>query len=93
MQPLAGGLQTLRPQLVAGSPQTSAKQLPEQQSLSWPHPPPLGCKVWHLPFSQRWQGPHGPPHVPPQPSKPQTLPAQSGVQKGVTQKGSPEHWV
>jgi hypothetical protein len=33
-QPLAGGLQTLRPQLGTRSEQMAAKQLPEQHSLS-----------------------------------------------------------
>ena len=88
---MAGGLQTLRPQLVTRSEQTSAKQLPEQQALSTPwHDAPFGSNIWHVPVSQRWQGPHVP-QTPPQPSEPQVLPAQSGVQQGVTQKGTPEH--
>lgn len=89
-QPLAGGTQGPRLQAVTRSAQTLPKQLPEQHSLSWPHCVPFGCNVWHVPFSQRWQGPHCP-QIPPQPSEPHVFPAQSGVQHGVTQKGTPAH--
>lgn len=86
---------------IAASPQTwqAAPPLPHAALAvpGWQTPSgvqqPLGhvCGVQgltHWPFSQR-NAPSHVPQLPPQPSGPQTLPAQSGAQHGATQNGLP----
>ena len=87
-QPLAGGLQGPLRHWVSRSAQTPPKQLSEQHSLSWVHARPFGCKGRHVPFSHTSQRPHDP-QLPLQPSGPQVLPAQVGVQHGAMATQTP----
>ena len=63
----------------------AAQQLPPQQvaPAAQQLSPQTGPVLWQAPFTHCWHGPHEP-QLPMQPSEPQTLPVQSGVQHGIT---------
>jgi hypothetical protein len=59
--------------------QTPSTQTPEQQAASPPAAQSAPAASLHAPSQQSWLVPHRP-QLPPQPSPPQVLPVQSGVQ-------------